>query len=419
MPNPSSPALIADQPTCQYCDHPLAITWIDLGMQPLANSYAPTAEIAQALPRYPLHARVCSNCWLVQVDRDVPPEDIFSDYAYFSSYSDSWLSHCRQYSEMVIDRFGLDTDSLVIEVASNDGYLLKNFAARGIPVLGIDPAANIGEVARAAGIPTETAFFSAAFAQALVDRGVASDHLSAKNVLAHVPAIGDFAEGVGILLKPQAVFTVEFPHLLRTMKALQFDQIYHEHFSYLSLIAVRRIFADKGMRVFDVEQLETHGGSLRVFICHNDADHPTTDAVDRVVGEETEAGLDNAEGYAGYDERVARIRQDFRRLIASARAEGRMVAGYGAAAKGNTFLNYCEADPDTLAFVADRSSAKAGKFMPGSGIPILTPDAIDCERPDYLLILPWNLSKEISGQMQAIREWGGQFVIAIPDLRVF
>lgn len=409
----------ATTPDCQYCGTPLTISWLDLGLQPLANNYQGTAEEAASARQYPLHARVCSNCWLVQVDRDVPPEEIFSDYAYFSSYSDSWLEHCRQYSEMVVERFGLGPDSLVIEVASNDGYLLKNFARRGIPVLGIDPAANIGEVARQQGIPTETEFFGADFARRLTGRGVAADHLSAKNVLAHVPAIGDFAEGVSILLKPDAVFTVEFPHLLKTMQELQFDQIYHEHFTYLSLLAVERIFTDKGLRVFDVEQLGTHGGSLRVFICHHGASHPESERVELVRQEERRAHLDAADGYGGYNAQVARIRSDFLGLIAQAQSEGKTVAGYGAAAKGNTFLNYCGATGSTLAFIADRSPAKAGKFMPGSAIPIVAPEEIDAVRPDYLLILPWNLKAEISKQLQQIRSWGGTFVTAIPEVRTF
>jgi hypothetical protein len=406
-------------PACQYCATPLVISWIDLGQQPLSNNYGATGKDALAAPYYPLHARACPSCWLVQVDRVVPAEDIFSDYAYFSSYSESWLSHCRDYAVAMIDRFALTSDDLVIEVASNDGYQLNYFAQSDIQVLGIDPAANVAQVAINAGIPTEVDFFGASLAQRLVERGVRADHLSAKNVMAHVPDIGDFAHGVAILLKPEAVFTVEFPHLLETMQRLQFDQIYHEHFTYLSLVAVKRIFADKGMRVFDVEQVETHGGSLRVFICHDGAEHVTTEAVGRILSAESASGLDRAEGYAGYNDRVARIRRDFLDLLATADAQGKTVAGYGAAAKGNTFLNYCEAGPNTLAFIADRSLAKAGRFMPGSGIPILTPDAIDERRPDYLVILPWNLSHEIAGQMAHIRDWGGQFITAIPEVRVF
>lgn len=406
-------------PPCQYCGTPLTVTWIDLGVQPLANDYAASAEAARAEKVYPLHARACPSCWLVQVDRVVPPEDIFSDYAYFSSYSDSWLDHCRSYATSVTSRFGLDADSLVIEIASNDGYLLKFFKEDGVQVLGIDPAANVAEVARAAGIPTEVEFFGAAFAQTLADRGTQADHLSAKNVLAHVPDIGDFVRGVKILLKPHAVFTVEFPHLLRTMRQLQFDQIYHEHFTYLSLVAIERILGDNGLRVFDVEKLETHGGSLRVFVCHADADHETSEAVGDARAEELDAQLDSAEGYAGYDYKVAEIRADFLRFIETAKSEGKTVAGYGAAAKGNTFLNYCGADAETLSFIADRSTAKAGKFMPGSAIPVVLPDRIEATRPDYLLILPWNLREEIGAQMSGIRAWGGHFVVAIPDIQIF
>ncbi len=406
-------------PPCQYCGTPLTVTWIDLGTQPLANDYAVSAEAARAEKYYPLHARACPECWLVQVDRVVPPEDIFSDYAYFSSYSDSWLRHCKAYAKAVTERFELGPDSLVIEIASNDGYLLKFFKEDGVQVLGVDPAANVAQVARAAGIPTEVEFFGAAFAQTLVDRGTQADHLSAKNVLAHVPDIGDFVAGVKILLKAQAVFSVEFPHLLRTMRQLQFDQIYHEHFTYLSLVAIERILGDNGLRVFDVEKLETHGGSLRVFVCHADADHETSEAVGDARAEELDAGLDSAEGYEGYDEKVARIRTDFLQFIDDAKADGKSVAGYGAAAKGNTFLNYCGADADTLVFIADRSPAKSGKFMPGSAIPVVQPDAIETAKPDYLLILPWNLREEIGAQMSGIRDWGGRFVVAIPNIQVF
>ena len=406
-------------PLCQYCATPLTVTWLDLGSQPLANHYAATADEAVASPHYPLHARACPECWLVQVDRVVPPDDIFSDYAYFSSYSDSWLEHCRRYAAMVTDRFGLGPDSLVIEIASNDGYQLRFFKDAGIPVLGVDPAANVAAVAQAAGIPTAVEFFGAAFARTLVERGQAADHLVAKNVLAHVPDIGDFVEGVATLLKPEAVFTVEFPHLLRTMRQLQFDQIYHEHFTYLSLIAIERIARDKGLRIFDVERLETHGGSLRVYMCRDGAAHPTTDAVRATLDEERDAGLDTAEGYAGHDGEVRRIREEFLRFIAAARAEGRTVAGYGAAAKGNTFLNYCGADAGTLAFIADRSTAKAGRFMPGSGIPVQSPQAIDESRCDYVVILPWNLKDEIAAQLSGIRDWNGRFVTAVPRLQVF
>lgn len=406
-------------PLCQYCDTPLTVTWLDLGRQPLANHYAATAAEAIASPHYPLHARACPACWLVQVDRVVPAGDIFSDYSYFSSYSDSWLEHCRQYAELVTRRFGLGADSLVVEIASNDGYQLRFFKDAGISVLGVDPAANVAAVAQAAGIPTEVEFFGAAFARELVARGRAADHLVAKNVLAHVPDIGDFVEGVAILLKPEAAFAVEFPHLLRTMRQLQFDQIYHEHFTYLSLVALERIAQDKGLRIFDVERIETHGGSLRVYMCHADASHPTTDAVRSVLDEERAAGLDTAEGYAGHDGEVRRIRDEFLGFIATARAEGRTVAGYGAAAKGNTFLNYCGADAGTLAFIADRSSAKAGRFMPGSGIPVQLPEAIDESRSDYVVILPWNLKTEVSAQLANIRDWGGRFVTAVPRLHIF
>jgi SAM-dependent methyltransferase len=406
-------------PPCQYCSTPLTITWLDLGLQPLANAYAPTAEAALHLPRFPLHARVCPNCWLVQVDRVVPPDEIFGDYAYFSSYSDSWLDHCRDYARMATERFHLNSDSLVVEIASNDGYLLKFFKQAGTKVLGIDPAANVAAVAKAAGIETEIQFFSADFATELLGRGLQADHLSAKNVLAHVPDIGDFVAGVSILLKPEAAFTVEFPHLLQTITQAQFDQIYHEHFTYLSLVSLEQILADKGLRVFDVEKLTTHGGSLRVFVCHQAAAHPTSRAVEVIKDEEVRAGLNSADGYSDFAEVVTTIRDDFRGFLADAKAAGHVVAGYGAAAKGNTFLNYVGATPETLAVIADRSAAKAGKFMPGSGIPIVTPETLFASKPDYLVILPWNLRTEIMQQMSGIREWGGRFVTAVPSLKVF
>jgi hypothetical protein len=406
-------------PLCQYCSTGLTVTWLDLGLQPLANAYAVTAEQALASPRFPLHARACPECWLVQVDRVVPPGDIFSDYAYFSSYSDSWLEHCRDYAENVVERFGLGSGSLVVEIASNDGYLLKFFQQMGTRVLGIDPAANVAAVAQAAGVPTEVEFFTAEFARQLVARGMRANHLSAKNVLAHVPDIGDFVEGVATLLEPQAVFTVEFPHLLSTMQQLQFDQIYHEHFTYLSLLALDRILRDKGLRLFDVERLSTHGGSLRAFICHEAAAFRLSPAVAAVRDEELKAGLNSAAGYAGYGERVARVREEFQSFVAEAQQVGRTLGGYGAAAKGNTFLNYIGADPGTLSVIGDRSAAKAGKFMPGSGIPIVSPEALARLKPDYVVILPWNLRHEIAGQMDGVRDWGGRFVTAVPSLTIF
>lgn len=406
-------------PHCQNCAAQLTQTWVNLGEQPLANAYGTTADEARAAKRYPLHARVCQQCFLVQVDSVVPPEDIFSDYAYFSSVSRSWLDHCRLYAEAMRARFGLDENSLVVEVASNDGYMLRFFREAGVPVLGIEPAANIAAVAEAAGVPTRVAFFGADLARKLVAEGKGADHVAAKNVLAHVPRIADFIEGVAILLKPEAVFDVEFPHILKTVEGLQFDQIYHEHFTYLSLFAISGIMAKQGLRVFDVEQLPTHGGSLRVFACHEGASHRTTEAVARVQALETGAQLDRPEGYAGYAEHIARVRDGFLQFLHEQRLAGATLVGYGAAAKGNTFLNYCGVGPDDIAMIADRSDAKAGRFMPGSGIPIVTPEDVLACQPDAVLILPWNLKAEVAGQMSAVRAWGGHFVTAIPSIELF
>jgi SAM-dependent methyltransferase len=403
---------------CLACGTSLSRTFVDLGMSPLANSYVSPEKIATPDPLYPLHARVCDSCLLVQVDSVVPPEEIFSEYAYFSSYSETWLAHCKAYAHAMMTRFGLGPQSKVIEVASNDGYLLQNFAAAGVPVLGVDPAANVAKVARARGIPTEVAFFGAMTAERLRARGEAADLLAAKNVLAHVPDINDFVQGIATLLKPQGVFTVEFPHLLNLIKEVQFDTIYHEHFTYLSLLAVEWVFGRKGLRIFDVEEVSTHGGSLRVFACLNEADHIRTANVDKVRNKELSSQLDRPEGYAGFDARVKKVRSDLLTFLDQAKATGKTVAGYGAAAKGNTLLNYCRIRSDRIAFVADKSPAKQNLLLPGSRIEIKPPRAIFDARPDFVLVLPWNLRAEIEGQLAAIRDWGGSFVTAIPEIRV-
>lgn len=404
-------------PPCQNCAAPLTQTWLDLGEQPLANTYLADADAARDAKRYPLHARVCHQCFLVQVESVLPPAAIFSDYAYFSSVSDSWIEHCRRYAAATIARFGLGPDSLVVEVASNDGYLLRHFKHAGVPVLGIEPAANIAAVAQAEGIPTEIDFFGAALARRLIDEGKRADHISAKNVLAHVPRIADFIEGVAILLKPEAVFDVEFPHLLRTIEGLQFDQIYHEHFTYLSLVAITRIMAGHGLRVFDVDELPTHGGSLRVYACHRDAPHQTTERVAAIEAAERTAMLDRPEGYQGFAGQVADIRTAFLDFVDG--LGDNTLAGYGAAAKGNTFLNYCGVDTSVIPFIADRSKAKIGRRMPGSAIPIVSPETMLAERPDRILILPWNLKKEVATQLESARAWDARFVTAIPRIDLF
>jgi SAM-dependent methyltransferase len=393
-------------------------TVVDLGLMPLANSYAKPGADARSERKYPLHARLCETCLLVQVDRVVPAEDLFSDYAYFSSYSDSWLAHCRDYAGKMIRRFHLDTASKVVEIASNDGYLLQFFREAGIPVLGVDPAANVAAVARERGVPTDVAFFSADTARRLAARGESADLLAAKNVLAHVPDINDFVAGLAILLKPQGVFSVEFPHLLNMIEQVQFDTIYHEHFTYLSLLAVERIFARHGLRIFDVEEIPTHGGSLHVIACHDSAAHAVTDNVGRIRDKEIAAKLDRPEGYAGFSARVGKVKTDLVAFLAEVKGAGKKVAGYGAAAKGNTLLNYCGIGAESVAFVADRSPAKQNKLLPGNMIEVRPPESIFAARPDYVLILPWNIRTEIETQLAGIRAWGGRFVTAIPELRI-
>lgn len=405
-------------PKCLGCGAPLTRTLVDLGVMPLANSFVrPDARAPEKT--YTLHARVCDQCLLVQVDAVVPAAEIFSDYLYFSSYSDTWLAHCRDYAEMAIDRFSLTAYSKVVEIASNDGYLLTNFVAADIPCLGIEPAANVAQAAIAKGVATEVAFFGVDTARRLVAQGHLADLLVAKNVLAHVPDINDFVAGVAIMLKPDGVFTVEFPHLLNLIREVQFDTIYHEHFTYLSLLAIERIFQRHGLRVFDVEEIPTHGGSLRVFVCHTACEFAELAGVATVRDKELQAQLDRSEGYAGFSEHVERVRRELIAFLDTTKAEGRKTAAYGAAAKGNTLLNYCGIGPDRIAFVADRNPAKQGLLLPGSRIPVRPPDAIFVEQPDYVLILPWNIADEVSEQLADIRAWGGRFVTAIPRVQVW
>lgn len=406
-------------PTCQNCGAVLTRTVVDLGMQPLSNAYVrpQNAHIADKL--YPLHARVCDVCLLVQVDRVVPPDEIFTeDYAYFSSYSESWLAHCRAYVRMAIDRFDLNADSNLVEIASNDGYLLQYVVAAGVPCLGVEPSANVAKAARDKGIPTEVAFFGEETARKLVADGHAADLLVSNNVLAHVPDINDFVAGVRAMLKPQGVYSVEFPHLLDLLEKVQFDTIYHEHFTYLSVVAIERIFSRHGLRIFDIEEVPTHGGSLRVFACLEGAGHGTSPNVARVREKEIAAELDRPSGYSGFANRVDKVRADLLAFLDEAIKGGKRVAGYGAAAKGNTLFNYCGIKPAQIEFVADRSTAKQGRLLPGSRIPVRAPDAIAEERPDYVFIVPWNIRDEIVSQLSEIRGWDGHFVTAIPELDV-
>jgi SAM-dependent methyltransferase len=411
----------AHEPACRFCGAPLRHTFVDLGMSPLCQRHLRPDQLAEMEPFYPLHAWVCSECFLVQIEEVVPPQEIFADgtYAYFSSYADSWLRHAAQYVDQVTERFGLGSKSLVVEVASNDGYLLQNFVRRGIPVLGIEPASNTAEAAMRKGVPTLVRFFGAATA-----REVAAEHgraslLLGNNVLAHVPDINDFVSGLAILLAPDGVLTMEFPHLMQLVEYNQFDTIYHEHFSYLSFGTVQRIFAHHGLEIFDVDELSTHGGSLRVYARHAARELPArTERVARLLQVEETRGMRGLAYYSRFGERVRETKWKLLEFLISAKRAGKSVVGYGAPGKGNTLLNYCGIRGDFLDYTVDRSPHKQGGFLPGTHIPIRAPEEIERTRPDYVLILPWNLQDEIMEQMTIIRSWKGQFVIPIPEVRV-
>ncbi|MFN3573340.1 MAG: methyltransferase domain-containing protein [Phenylobacterium sp.] len=407
-------------PVCRFCRTPLTHTLVDLGAQPLANSNLTAAELAAGNERtYPLHARVCSECFLVQVDDPVAADEIFdSGYAYFSSYSASWVEHARRYAEAMIARFGLGADSLVVEVASNDGYLLQHFKAAGVPVLGIEPTANTAQAAIDKGVPTEVMFFNGETGRELAARGVKADLMAANNVLAHVPDIGGFVAGFREVLKPEGVLTFEFPHFLNMLELVQFDTIYHEHFSYLSLLAVAQVLRANGLRAFDVELLPTHGGSLRLFCAHEGSSHQETDALKTLRAREAAAGLHKLETYEGYAARVDAVRDSFLAFLKAAKADGKSVAAYGAAAKGNTFLNYAGVTDKDIVAAFDANPHKQGRFLPGSHVPILSPEKVAEVKPDYVLILPWNLKDEIMAQLAYIRAWGGRFVIASPKTEI-
>jgi SAM-dependent methyltransferase len=398
---------------CRFCSAPLSETFADLGVVPLCNAYVHPDRLLEPEPFYPLVAEVCGKCWLVQVPSVVTPDHLFSDYAYFSSYSDAWLDHARAYSVAISERLGLGAGSQVIEIASNDGYLLQYFAEAGIPVLGIEPAANVGVLAREKGIETWTKFFGAATAERVAGR---ADLLIANNVLAHVPDINDFVEGLRIALAPHGVLTIEFPHLLQLIRRTQFDTIYHEHFSYFSLMTAQEILAAHGLAVVDVEQLPTHGGSLRIYARHTGAD--AEPAVDALIRQEREAGLERMETYRRFAGDVAACKRALLRFLIAAREEGKAVVGYGAPAKASTLLNYCGARADLIDYTVDRSPHKQGLYLPGTRIPIHAPERIAETKPDFLLILPWNLRDEIVGQMAHIRQWGGRFVVPVPRVEI-
>jgi SAM-dependent methyltransferase len=404
---------------CRHCGATLRDTFVDLGVSPLANSFIPVEDDGQMERFYPLHAFVCTDCKLVQLQEFETPQAIFSDYLYFSSYSPSWLAHCERYAEEAISRLGLDERSRVVEIASNDGYLLQFFVRRGIPVLGIEPAENVAIVARANGIPTEALFFGSSTAARLRDEGRTADLIVANNVLAHVPDINDFIKGVALLLKTGGLATFEFPHLLRLMEFGQFDTIYHEHSSYISLLTAERIFSAKGLRIVDVEELPTHGGSLRLHVRAARGElPPPTERLLSVRQAEAAAGLHEPASYHDFAVRPLATKCALLEFLIGAKRAGRRIAGYGAPAKGNTLLNYCGIGPEFIDFTVDRNPHKQNHLLPGSRIPIRDPQAIIEAKPDFVLILPWNLREEIIAQMSDIRRWGGRFVVAIPELEI-
>ncbi|MEX2453342.1 MAG: class I SAM-dependent methyltransferase [Rhodospirillaceae bacterium] len=403
---------------CRFCGTPLNRTFADLGAAPPSNSYLRAADLRRSELYHPLHAYVCDSCHLVQLEEFETPERIFSDYAYFSSYSRSWLSHCEAYCRAMVARFGLDRSSQVIEIASNDGYLLKNFVPAGIRVLGVEPAVNVARVAMDRGIPTMVAFFGRETAKRLVGNGVKADLLVANNVMAHVPNLNDFVGGMKLVLAPKGVVTVEFPHLLNLIREVQFDTIYHEHFSYFSFMTANAVFAAHGMRLFDVEKLPTHGGSLRIYGCHADADMETHESVTALLEEERAGGLGDSAAYAGFEEKIRAVKRSLLRFLIDAQESGRSVAGYGAAAKGNTLLNYCGIGPELVEYVVDANPHKQGLYLPGSHIPVHAPERIGETRPDYILILPWNLQEEIVSANAHVAGWGGRFVVPIPEVRI-
>ena len=403
---------------CRLCGAPLTRTFVDLGMSPLCESYVPAAKLDDAEVFYPLHVRLCEACLLVQLPAYVSGEHIFSDYAYFSSYSDSWVAHAKRYAEAMIGRLDLTSGSLVTEVASNDGYLLQHFQAADIPVLGVEPAANVAEAARARGIRTEVQFLGAETGRAIARQHGRADLVAANNVFAHVPDIRGFAAGLRALVKDEGTVTLEFPHLLRLIEQRQYDTIYHEHFSYLSLLTSSSALATAALRVVDVDELDTHGGSLRVYARPEEVGGEPTERVKAVLAAEEAAGLHTVQGHEGFAPAVLKIKSDLLGFLLAAASEGRSVAGYGAPGKGNTLLNHCGIRSDLLSYTVDRSPFKQGKFLPGTRIPIYAPERLAETKPDYILVLPWNLRDEISRQLGYVGSWGGKLVFPIPELEI-
>ncbi len=407
-------------PKCRFSGNPLKHTFVNLGMSPLSNAFLREDQLNQAEKFYPLHAYVSEDNLLVQLEQFESPDKIFSDYAYFSSYSDSWLQHVNAYTELMITRFGLNKTSQVIELASNDGYLLQYFHDKEIPVLGIEPADNVAKVAQAKGIPTLVKFFGVKTAQELVQEGKQADLLVGNNVLAHVPDINDFVAGMKIVLKPDGILTMEFPHLLQLIQQNQFDTIYHEHFSYFSFLTVEKIFAAHGLTLFDVEELPTHGGSLRIYGRHDSVSQPlSSERVTALKTKEIKAGLDRLDTYLQFNQNVQETKRKLLSFLINIKNQGKSIVGYGAPAKGNTLLNYCGIRTDFLDYTVDRSPHKQGLFLPGTHIPIYHPDKIQETQPDYVLILPWNIKEEIMAQIAYIREWRGKFIVPIPEVKIY
>lgn len=405
----------AQLPACRFCAAPLRHTFVDLGMSPLCESYVPADRVNSMEPFYPLHAKICESCLLVQLEEFVTGEDIFGEYAYFSSYSDSWVDHARAYVDMAVERFGLGPDSLVVEVASNDGYLLKHVVERGIPALGIEPAANVAKVAQELGIETIVRFFGRDTARDLVAEGRRADLIAANNVMAHVPDLNDFVAGFELLLADEGVVTIEVPHLLRLVEENQFDTIYHEHFQYFSCLTAQRVLAHHGLELFDVDELKSHGGSLRLYAQRTATGRrPVEQRVHDLLGRERDLGYDTLEAHLAFTAKVEETKWSLLEFLIARRREGKRIAGYGAPGKGNTLLNYCGIRTDLLSYTVDRNPYKQGRFLPGTHIPIMHPDMLEQDRPDYILILPWNLKQEIVAQLEFARDWGAKFIVPIP-----
>jgi SAM-dependent methyltransferase len=403
---------------CRLCGSRVTTTFVDLGMHPLCESFVKPDQIDAMEPFYPLHAQVCDSCFLVQLKEYVSPEHIFNEYAYFSSYSTSWVDHAKRYCEMIAERLNLGPQSLVVELASNDGYLLQHFDPLGVPVLGIEPAANVAKIAKDKGVPTRVDFFGVRLAKELVSEGISADVIAGNNVLAQVPDLNDFVAGMKILLKPEGVVTLEFPHLLTLIDENQYDTIYHEHFSYFSFTTINEMAKRHGLKLIDVEEIPTHGGSLRVYLAHEGSARPVSASVQELLEREEGIGIRSSELYQSFSEQVCRSKRSLLSFLIEAKEAGKTICGYGAPGKGNTLLNYCGIGPDFLDFTVDRNPYKHGRFTPGTHIPILPVEAIDEAKPDYILILPWNLKDEIVNQMRHVGSWGAKFIVPIPKVSI-